>query len=148
MTGTVELASDRFAHGFNCAQSILAAFAADHGMSTEAALRLAAPFGGGLGRAGEVCGALSGALMVLGLRYATDRPEDKDAIYRITREFMAEFQQQHGAVLCRELVGFDIATPEGLQAARAHKVFAEVCPLLVASTAKALERYLNEHAAA
>lgn len=145
MTDPVELASGRFARGFNCAQSILAAFAAEHDVSEDFALRLAAPFGAGMGRAGETCGALSGALMVIGLHCAGTRPEDKDAIYALTREFVAQFQQRHGSSLCRALVGHDISTPEGLQSAREQNIFAKVCPPLVEETARALESFIRGH---
>ncbi len=146
MSDALQLASGRFARGFNCAQSIFSAFAEEHGISQDLALSLAAPFGAGMGRAGDTCGALSGALMVLGMRYAKSRPEDKEAIYAITREFMEHFRKQHGSTLCRELVGHDISTPEGLQAARAQDIFGMVCPRIVEQTAKALERFISEHA--
>lgn len=145
MDEPLQLAADRFAHGFNCAQSILAAFSEQSGISSDLALRLAAPFGAGMGRAGETCGALSGALLVLGLQYASTRAEDKEQIYAITREFMSQFQQQHGTTLCRELVGYDISNPEGLKAAREQDAFAKVCPLLVKETAAALSKYIADH---
>ena len=145
MDGALHLATGRYARGFNCAQSIFSAFSAQLGVSSEFALRLAAPFGAGMGRAGEVCGALSGALMVLGLQYAKARPESKDEIYAITREFMEQFRQRHGSALCRELVGYDISTPEGLQAARDNSAFSVICPLVVEETTRSLERYIGEH---
>ncbi len=147
MSDALQLASGRFARGFNCAQSIFSAFAAEHGISEDFALRLAAPFGGGMARAGETCGALSGALMVLGMHYAKSRPEYKEQIYAITREFLERFREQHGSTLCRELVGHDISTPEGLQAARAEDSFGRVCPPIIEQTAKALEHFINEHPA-
>ncbi len=145
MTAPLRLANGRFARGFNCAQSVFSAFAPRYGLSNELALRLAAPFGGGIGRQGEVCGALTGALMVLALQYAQDRPEGKEEMYRIAGEFIGEFQRRHGALRCRDLVGFDISTPEGLQAARQRNVFTTLCPLLVDETAKALQQYLSDH---
>ncbi len=145
MTGPMQLATTRFARGFNCAQSIFSAFAGEDDISEDLALRLAAPFGAGLGRAGETCGALSGALLALGLRYARSSPEHKDEIYAITREFIEQFRQIHGTILCRELVGHDISTPEGLQAARAANAFAEVCPGVVEETSKVLEKFIAEH---
>ncbi len=147
MNDASQLASGRFAGGFNCAQSIFSAFAAEHGVAEDFALRLAAPFGAGMARAGETCGALSGGLMVLGIHYAGSRPEDRDEIYAITREFMELFRKQHGSTLCHELVGHDISTPEGLQAARAEDMFGKVCPAIVAGTAKALQRFISEHPA-
>ena len=138
-------AKERFAGGFNCAQSVFSAYAESFGISTEIALRMAAPLGGGMGREGEICGALSGALMVLGLQFGEARPEGKDEIYRITREFVEQFRAQHGAVRCSDLMGHDISTPAGLQAARSENKSNELCPSLVNDTAKALEEYLGEH---
>lgn len=140
-------ANDRFACGFNCAQSMLATFAPQLGVPIGLALRVAAPFGAGMGRKGQVCGALTGALMVIGLRYASEQPENKDEIYRLSREFIDQFEREHGTILCKELLGFDISTPEGLQAARDHDAFAGVCPALVDQTARALTRYLSDHLA-
>lgn len=135
-------AGNLHAGGFNCAQSVFAAFAEQSGVTPEFALRLAAPFGGGMGRKGEACGALTGALMVLGLRYGNDQPEGKEEIYRITREFIAGFEQRHGTIVCRQLLGQDISTPEGLQAARDANLFSTTCPALVEATAKALHAFL------
>jgi C_GCAxxG_C_C family probable redox protein len=145
MTDPARLANSRFARGYNCSQSVFSAFAEERGVSSELALRLSASFGGGMGRAGEVCGALSGALMVLGLEFGNERPESKEEVYRLVREFMDQFEQQHGAVRCSDLLGHDISTPEGLQVARSNNVFARVCPLLVDETAKALSTFLAEH---
>ncbi len=147
MTDTLEVANGRFARGFSCAQSIFSAFAAQDGLQEDVALQLAAPFGAGMGRAGETCGALSGALLVLGLKYAKARPEYKDQIYAITREFMEQFRRQHGTTLCREIVGYDISQAEELQAAREQNVFERLCPKVVESTARALDKYITEHPA-
>jgi C_GCAxxG_C_C family probable redox protein len=145
MAHTRRVANGRFARGFNCAQSVFAAFADRLDVSTEFALRLAAPFGGGMARRGDVCGALSGALMVLGLQYASDRPEGKEEIYKIAREFIDEFEQEHGGITCKELLGYNISTPKGLQAAKDHNAFASVCPALVNQTARTLAKYLSDH---
>jgi C_GCAxxG_C_C family probable redox protein len=145
VSDTVRLAAGRFARGYNCAQSVFSAFSEDAGVSNELALKLTAPLGGGMARAGETCGALSGALLALGLRYGTDRPEGKEQMYRLAREFVEQFRSQHGSLVCRELVGYDISTTEGLQAAREHNAFGSVCPVIVEQTARALARYIEEH---
>ena len=98
MTDPLRVANGRFARGFNCAQAIFSAFAEQHGVTSEFALRLSAPFGAGMGREGEACGALTGALMVLGLQYGEARPEAKEEIYRIAHEFISQFRQRHGAL--------------------------------------------------
>lgn len=138
MTDPIQIANERFAQGLNCAQSVFSAFADTADISEEAALRLASPFGGGIARQGQVCGAVTGALMVLGLRRGNSTPQGKEETYRLSEEFVRAFQERHGAVLCRELIGYDISTPKGLQAARDGKVFHSICPGLVNSAAEML----------
>ena len=82
--------------------------------------------------------------MALGLQRGNSTPQGKDETYRISLEFVQDFQERHGAILCRELVGVDISTPEGLQAARNGKVFARVCPGLVNGAAEMLAGMLKE----
>ncbi len=118
LTATVQTATDRFAQGFNCSQAVFSAFASQLGLSNETALKLSSPFGAGMARQGQVCGALAGALMVLGLRHGNVDPEGKENTYQIAEEFIRKFKERHGAILCRELIGYDISTSAGLQAAR------------------------------
>ncbi len=130
-----QIADDRHREGFNCAQSALSPFAEELGLPLDVAMRLAAPFGGGMGRQGEVCGAASGALMALGLRYGSP-VADKDAketVYAITAEFLRRFEARTGALLCRDLIQSDMTTPEGLAWARARNVFTTICPGLIAA---------------
>ena len=143
MPQTRRAARGRFARGFNCAQSVLAAFAERFGITASVALRIAAPFGAGMAREGEVCGALTGALMVLGLEYGSDRPEGKEEMYRLAHEFMQQFKKRHGTVLCRRLLRHDISTARGMQAARDENLFATVCPFLVDDTTRALNEFLH-----
>ena len=144
MTDPIQTANDRFAQGLNCAQAVLSAFAAQFGISEETALRLASPFGGGIARRGQVCGALTGALMALGLHSGNSTPQGKEETYLISEEFVRAFQKRHGAILCRELIGYDVSTAEGLQAARAKKIFADICPAVVAGTTEMVEKFLEE----
>src|SRR5512134_1707809 len=112
MTDPIQIASGRFAQGLNCSQAVFSAFASRHGLSDDLALRIASPLGGGIARQGDVCGALTGALMALGLARGSDTPDKKDETYRIGEELVARFKELHGAILCRELIGYDISTRE------------------------------------
>lgn len=104
-----------FNGGFNCAQSVFAAFAPACGVSVDDALRIATPFGGGIGRQQLVCGAVTGGLMALGTRFgkaSEDDDEQKQNTYALTREFCAEFTRRHGALQCHELLlGLDMNDP-------------------------------------
>jgi len=120
---------------------VLAAFAPDLGVDAETALRVSAAFGGGMGRTGGTCGAVTGALMALGLKTGASRPDSatKEQTYAQAREFLARFEARHGATTCADLLGVNIGIPEGLAAAREANLFKTVCPELVADAAAILE---------
>lgn len=145
MTST-ETALARFREGYNCSQSTLSAFAEDLGLPLDMALRVAAPFGGGIGRQGEVCGAASGALMALGLRYGEARGDKaaKERAYAAAAEFVRRFEERCGALRCRDLIHADMTTPEGLADARERKVFSTECPRFLAAAVEIAEELLKE----
>lgn len=129
-----EVAVARFAGGFNCAQSVLSALAPQLGLPQETALKIAAAFGGGMGRTGEVCGVVSGALMAIGLKHGATVGEDKaakDKTYALAREFMERFESVHANVRCSDLLGCDAGTEEGRQWAKERGLFETLCPRLV-----------------
>jgi C_GCAxxG_C_C family probable redox protein len=130
----------------NCAQAILSTYCEGFGLERNLALRLAQGFGAGMGQKANICGAVTGAYMVLGLsqKMFPDNPrESLDATYELVREFDRRFKVLHGSVICRELIGYDLSTPEGLAEAREKKVFTSVCPGLVGDSAKILESMLG-----
>jgi C_GCAxxG_C_C family probable redox protein len=145
---TTDTALARFSAGYNCSQSTFSALAEELGLSSDVALRIAAPFGGGIGRQGEVCGAASGALMALGLRFGS-ASEDKDAkerAYTVAAEFVRRFEERAGALRCRDLIHADMTTPEGLADARERKVFSSDCPRYVAAAMEIAEGMLRDAA--
>ena len=125
----------------------MASFANDFGLERELALRLAGGFGGGLGGLGGACGAVTGSIMVLGLKYGKTKPEDnaaKEKTYRLVRELIRRFEERHKTILCRNLINIDLSTPEGLRAAQEKKVFATACPLFVRDAVEILEELLAQ----
>ena len=142
MTNPPDIAVTRFDQDFNCAQSVLAAFAPQLGMDENQALKLASPFGGGVARRGQICGAVTGALMALGLAQGADNPAGNEDTYRLGQEFLQRFESKHGSLLCRELIDCDISTPEGLQQAREKGIFAARCPLFVRGAAEIVQDML------
>ena len=131
--------------GFNCSQSVLSAYAGQMGLDHELALKISTGFGGGMGRKGEVCGAVTGALMVIGLTHGRTAIEDtgsKERTYELVGEFINRFKSRNGSILCRELLGYDIGTPKGYAAAKEQKVFSEICPTMVQAAAEILEDIL------
>lgn len=104
-----------FHRGYNCAQSVFAAFAEDLGMSEELALRLSAGFGAGVGRMRGMCGAFSGLTMVAGYCKGnlTGVPEDKEVVFSLVRELAESFKAEFGTLTCRELLHLDEGLQEG-----------------------------------
>lgn len=106
------------------------------------ALRVAGAFGAGMARSGDTCGAVTGALMVIGLNHAKTRKDDDDSrerTYALAQEFMDAFRDRNGTLLCRELLGVDVSTPEGMRTVREKDLFRTVCPKFVRSAGEILE---------
>jgi C_GCAxxG_C_C family probable redox protein len=143
MPTPAETAVHVFDQSFNCSQSVFSAFAARFGLDRQTALKLASPFGGGFSRQGEICGAVTGALLVLGLGRGADTPAGKEGIYRLSQEFMRLFEQKHNSLLCRNLIDCDISTPEGWQKAKEAGKFTTTCPLLVRDAAEIIQNLLE-----
>ena len=143
MTTPAETAVTIFSQSFNCSQSVFSAFAPQFGLDEQTALKLASPFGGGVARRGEVCGAVTGALLALGLARGADKPAGKEEIYRLSQEFMRLFEEKHGTILCRDLIGCDLSTPAGHQAAAEKQVFTTICPGLVSDAVEIVQSLLE-----
>ena len=135
-----EKAVQYYQDGYLCSQSVLAAYAEEYGLTEELALKLGTCLGAGM-RKGEVCGACTGALMVLGLMH--DDPKNRKAAYENTRQFLNDFRDVNGSYLCNDLLGCDVRTPEGVQYARDHHLFTEFCPKMVASAVEILEKIMS-----
>jgi len=134
-----------FRQGFSCSQAVLSAFAEDLGLDRETALRLSQPFGGGIARRADWCGALTGAFLAIGLKYGRTKAEDvaaRDRTYALVNELIARFEAGHGTVKCRDLLGCDIGTPEGQKEADDRKLHRTICEELVRDAAALLEEIL------
>lgn len=132
--------------GFGCAQSVFAAFAEEIGMDCQIALRIAAPFGGGIGGLGRTCGGVTGAVMVIGFLYGRTVPEDtekKQENNARVRELIEMLEKCNGTTLCREILnGYDISDPEQWEMARQEGLFESGCEKTVRHSAKILEQLL------
>ena len=143
MTHT-ETALGLFAQQMHCSQAVLAAFAEELGITKEEAFRLGGAFGGGM-RKGEVCGACTGALMAIGLRYGQTVIGDTEAKQRCDQKtvaFLNTFQAENGSCLCRDLLGYNLSSDMQRDAARAAGVFGKVCPQIICSAVEILETLL------
>ena len=130
-----------YENGYLCSQSVLAAYAEEYGLTEEQALKLGTCLGTGM-RKGEVCGACTGALMVLGL--AHDDPKNRKTANENSERFLNSFRETNGSYLCNDLLGCDVRMPEGIQYARDHHLFTEFCPKMVANAVEILEEILSE----
>ena len=144
MSIKIEKAVERFKNGFNCSQSVLSSYCEQFGLDCERALKVATGFGGGM-RMGGTCGAVTCSFMVLGLKYGNTTAQDqqaKEKTYEKITEFINRFKARNGSVVCRELLGYDISTPEGLEKAQNDGLFSTICPEMVKDAAEILEEML------
>ena len=147
MSAKSEQAVRKFRKGFNCSQAVLSVYAEEFGLCRETALKIACGFGGGMGRMALTCGAVTGAFMVIGLKYGNvdaNEKEIKEKTYGLVREFARRFEKRNGSSICRELLGCDISEPEGLRSAKENGLFTSVCPGLVREAVEILEEMMNE----
>ncbi len=143
----VEKAVANFAAGFNCCQSVLAAYSEQFGLSEEYACKVAAGFGGGM-RMAETCGALTGAFMVIGLKYGATDAADQDTkkkTNKIIKDMTKRFRQRNRFVKCKELLKANISTPEGMKIATEKKLIKKMCPKMIRDAAELLEEILAEN---
>lgn len=114
-------AADRFLEGYNCTQAVFLTYCEELGLDAETGLRLASPFGGGMGRLREVCGTVSGMFLAAGLQFGYAGPKDlegKKRLYAIVQELARRFENENGSIVCRELLGLDHKRDEPTPEAR------------------------------
>jgi C_GCAxxG_C_C family probable redox protein len=142
-----EKAEQFFREGYNCAQAVLLAFGDITGLDDMTAAMLASSFGGGLGRMREVCGAVSGAAMVLGIAKGYSDPTDREAKkahYKLIQDFCARFKEQNGSIVCRELLNGVKTTENGVPEIRTDEYYKKrPCPALVKQAAEIADEMIN-----
>jgi len=141
-----DAAAEVFSQGFACSQAVLSAYAAEHGLDKDTALKVSAGFGGGMGRMGQTCGAVTGAYMVIGLKHGAVAGQDQEAkqkTCRLVREFTEKFTARNGSVVCRDLLGCDISTPEGFEEMKRRGLHGTVCVKMVRDACELLDEMLG-----
>jgi C_GCAxxG_C_C family probable redox protein len=132
-----------FGRGFNCAQAILSTYCESFGMDPEMALRISCSFGAGMGRLGQTCGAVTGALMLIGLKHGKFKQNDnlsKETTYDLVQTFTDKFKARNNSIVCRELLGVDLINDEkSVIAARTNIV----CPRMVHDAAEIIGELLK-----
>ena len=141
----IERATKLFTDGYNCAQATAAAFAENYGLRHDDVVKMAAGFGAGIARTQRICGACSGAVMLIGCRHHDegDVKASKARVYEIVRAFLEEFRTLHGSTECRALMGVDLNTEEGMAEAKANRLFEVKCERFVIDAGNLAEKYLR-----
>ena len=124
---------------------MLSSLGEDLGLEQGLAFKVAGAFGGGMARLGETCGAVTGALMAIGLKYGMTQAKDekaRDKTYKLAQEFAGTFKARHGSLVCRELLGYDLSSPEGRKAAHDKGLFTSLCPQFVRDAVEIVEQLL------
>lgn len=144
-----EKAMSLFEEGYNCAQSVFLAFEDLHGIDRETAAKLSSSFGAGMGRLREVCGTVSGMFMTAGLLYGYDEPKafaEKAEHYGRVQELAKTFEEKHGSIVCRELLGLEVKRESPIPEARTKEYYKKrPCKELIGDAAEILDNYIREH---
>ena len=143
----VTSAVQAFLDGYNCAQAVAVAFCDLTGMDKDLAARLASPFGGGMGRMREVCGAVSGMLMVAGVLYGYDDPKATTAkreLYEQVQAMAGQFREEMGSIICRDLLKNPPSDPNPTP--RTPEFYQKrPCARMVETAARIMEDFIKEH---
>ena len=142
--GNADKAAATFKEGFSCSQAVLGTYCERFGLDTKQAYKISSGFGGGM-HLDQTCGAVTGAFMVIGLKYGRTRADDVEAKMKTAAtvvEFAKRFKARHGSIACTELLGCNISTQEGFEEAKKKDLFKQVCPQYVISAAEILDEML------
>ena len=143
-----EAAMANFMKGYNCSQSVVLAFADMIDIDEATLSKLSSSFGGGMGRLREVCGSVSGMFMVAGLLYGYDGPETgkvKADHYARIQELAKRFEEKHGSIVCRELLGLSVRHDIPIPEARTSEYYKKrPCPEIIGDAAEILEQFINK----
>jgi C_GCAxxG_C_C family probable redox protein len=135
-----------FEDGFNCSQAVCATYGKQFGVEKDIALRIASGFGGGIGRMGDTCGAVTGAIMVIGLKYGLTEAGDKESkeitIAKVN-EFVEQFKKKNSSIICRDLLGYDLSKPEDRKVVSEKGLTKITCPDFVRDAAGLLEKIIK-----
>lgn len=131
-----------FKSGYACSQAIAAAYGPQFGLDRDTAVKVAGGFAGGM-RMGSICGAVTGAYMILGLKHCPANLDSRAPAYDKIKEFTERFRQRNGTVTCSVLLGVDMSTPEGVAQAKEQGLFGTRCPQMVKDAAEILEEILR-----
>ena len=137
-------AAATFKEGFSCSQAVLGTYCEQFGLDKELAYKISCGFGGGM-HLDQTCGAVTGAIMVIGLKHGRTRADDVKAKMKtagIVAEFGKRFKARHGTINCTELLGCNTSTLEGYEEAKKKDLFKQLCPKFVVTAVELLDEML------
>jgi C_GCAxxG_C_C family probable redox protein len=135
----------RFEEGFSCSQAVLAAFSDLFDLELDLALKISQPFGGGIAHRGDICGAVTGAIMAIGLKHGRTRADDipaRERTYEAVSSFIQKFESAFGSIICKELLGHDLSSENGQKRAEEEGLFESRCPKFVQHAAEKVEELI------
>lgn len=141
----ITTAIECFKNGFNCAQAVFTSYCEEYGIDKETGLKLTCPFGAGISRTDNTCGAVIGAIMVIGIKYGKCLPDDdeaKEKTYKLTQEFISKFREMYGSIQCSDLIRCNLGSEKGYIFAKEHGLFDTICPCYIEDSIKILEDIL------
>ena len=142
-----EKAMQSFLDGYNCSQCMMLAFEDYLTIDIDTALKIASPFGGGMGRLREVCGSVSGMFLVLGFIKGYNEPGDyegKKELYEHIQELARRYEEANGSIICRDLLGLSVPKEDAAPEQRTAEYYKKrPCAAKIGSAAEILENYLN-----
>jgi len=142
----VEQAVSFYKQGYTCTQSILASFASRYDLPQNLSFRIGEPFGAGTSCTGDMCGSVTGAIMVLGLQYGSILSNDNAArsyTYQHVHDLIHRFKEIHGSIQCTDLLGYDLSDPIQLQTVWEKGLFIHLCPIFVRDASQILIEVLE-----
>lgn len=151
MSEKTERAKQLHEQGYGCAQAVLTSFAPEYGLPEEIALKLSTGFGSGMGRMCEMCGALTGAYMVIGLKYGKSYTDgtrygiNTETTYKLVSEMAARFAERNGSTCCRDLIEHDLGDPEQRAEVVALGYFTTRCGKYIRDSVELVEEILSTH---
>jgi C_GCAxxG_C_C family probable redox protein len=144
----IDLAAQYHEQGYGCTQAVLAAYSGEFGLEEGLALKLATGFGSGMGRMCEVCGALTGAFMVIGLKYGKEKTDgtrygtETETTYRLVADLASKFKEKNGSIYCRELIGHNLMDPAERAKVVEMGLFKTTCRKCILDAVELLEETL------
>ncbi|MCL2480543.1 MAG: C-GCAxxG-C-C family protein [Spirochaetaceae bacterium] len=146
MNTKADIAAEIFSKGFNCAQAVFSSHSADFGVDATMAKKIAGAFGGGMAHNGEVCGAVTGAFMLIGLKYGKCIEGDDDSkakTYKLASDYIEKFKKEFGSINCTDLLKYDLRIEKEAEKARELGLFKTLCPILVKRSVELVEEILE-----